>query len=43
VTDALHQAFMTLGVVTVLSSLLFRTLRVHDGDSVSRGELREAN
>lgn len=43
VTDALHHAFVTLGVVTVLSSLLFRTLRAHDGDSVSRGELREAN
>ena len=43
VTDALHHAFMTLGVVTVLSSLLFRTLHAHDGDSVSRGELREAN
>jgi EmrB/QacA subfamily drug resistance transporter len=43
VTDALHHAFMTLGVVTVLSSLLFRTLRANDGDNVSRGDLREAN
>jgi hypothetical protein len=37
VTSALHHAFITLGVVTVLSSLSFWTLRPHDGDSVSRG------
>jgi MFS family permease len=43
VSDALHHTFVTLGVVTVLSSLLFRTLRANDGDSVSRGDLREGN
>jgi len=43
VTDALHHAFLTLGVVTVLSSMLFRTLHAHDGDSVSRGEPGEAH
>jgi MFS family permease len=37
VTGALHQAFLTLGAVTVLSSLSFWTLRPGDGDSVSRG------
>jgi EmrB/QacA subfamily drug resistance transporter len=37
VTSALHHAFLTLGGITVLSSLGFWTLRPHDGDSVSRG------
>jgi EmrB/QacA subfamily drug resistance transporter len=37
VTGALHHAFLTLGVLTLLSSLSFRTLRPGDGDSVSRG------
>jgi hypothetical protein len=35
---ALHRAFLTLGAVTILSSMLFRTLGAHDGDSVSRGD-----
>ena len=39
VTSALHHAFITLGVVTLLSSLSFWTLRAGDGDSVSRGSL----
>jgi MFS family permease len=37
VTGALHDAFLTLGVLTMLSSLTFWTLRPGDGDSVSRG------
>jgi EmrB/QacA subfamily drug resistance transporter len=36
VSSALHYAFLTLGVVTLLSSLSFWTLRSGDGDSVSR-------
>jgi EmrB/QacA subfamily drug resistance transporter len=36
VTSALHFAFLTLGVVTALSSLSFWTLRRADGASVSR-------
>ncbi|MBT3068894.1 MFS transporter [Rhodoferax sp. U11-2br] len=38
VTSAIHHAFLTLGGLTLLSSLLFWTLRPNDGDSVSRGE-----
>ncbi|HEU4460355.1 MAG TPA: DHA2 family efflux MFS transporter permease subunit [Methylibium sp.] len=38
VANALHHAFVTLGAVTVLSSLSFWTLRRDDGASVSRGE-----
>ena len=37
VTDALHHAFLTLGGLTILSSLSFWTLRANDGESVSRG------
>jgi hypothetical protein len=37
VARALHYAFITMGVLTMLSSLSFRTLRPQDGDSVSRG------
>ncbi len=37
VTSALHHAFLTLGALTILSSLSFWTLKAHDGDSVSRG------
>ena len=37
VTGALHYAFLTLGVLTLLSSLSFWTLRADDGDSVSKG------
>ncbi|MFY9658505.1 MAG: DHA2 family efflux MFS transporter permease subunit [Methylocystis sp.] len=36
VTAALHQAFMTLGGLTIVSSLSFWTLRNNDGESVSR-------
>jgi EmrB/QacA subfamily drug resistance transporter len=38
VMGALHHAFLTLGAVTILSSLSFWTLRANDGDSVSRGQ-----
>jgi MFS family permease len=37
VMNALHHAFLTLGAVTILSSLSFWRLRPHDGDNVSRG------
>ncbi len=40
VTGALHHAFLTLGAVTILSSLAFWTLRANDGDSVSRGQVK---
>ena len=42
VTSALHYAFLTLGVLTALSSLSFWTLRADDGASVSRGALNDA-
>ena len=43
VTRALHHAFLTLGGLTLLSSLAFYTLRPQDGEkSVSRGSLRVA-
>jgi len=42
VSSALHHAFLTLGVLTMLSSLSFWTLRPEDGESVSRGALRNA-
>ena len=35
VTGALHYAFLTLGALTILSSLSFWTLRPNDGESVS--------
>jgi hypothetical protein len=31
-----HQAFMVLGVLTVLSTIVFRELKNNDGDSVSQ-------
>ena len=37
VTHALHYTFLTVGGLTVLSSLMFWTLRPGDGDNVSRG------
>lgn len=37
VTGALHHAFLTLGALTILSSLSFWTLRASDGESVTRG------
>ncbi len=41
VTTALHHAFLALGGLTILSSLSFWTLSLKDGESVSRGGLRE--
>jgi len=37
VTGALHHAFLTVGGLTILSSLSFWSLRPGDGESVSRG------
>jgi hypothetical protein len=37
VVPALHHAFVTLGVLTMLSSLSFWKLRRADGENVSRG------
>ena len=37
VTSALHHAFLTLGVMTLFSSLTFWSLRPEDGESVSKG------
>jgi MFS family permease len=37
VARALHAAFLTIAAMTLLSALFFRTLRRHDGESVSRG------
>jgi EmrB/QacA subfamily drug resistance transporter len=41
VTRALHYAFLTLGGLTVLSSLTFWTLRAEDGESISKARLHE--
>jgi EmrB/QacA subfamily drug resistance transporter len=38
VTGALHRTFLTVGGLTMLSSLSFWTLRPGDGDNVSRGK-----
>ena len=38
VTAALHRTFITVGVLTMVSSLAFRTLKPSDGDNVSRGK-----
>jgi EmrB/QacA subfamily drug resistance transporter len=38
VTSALHRTFLTVGGLTILSSLSFWTLRPDDGDNVSRGK-----
>ena len=42
VTNALHWTFLTVGGLTILSSLSFWTLRPHDGDNVSRGTQPDA-
>jgi hypothetical protein len=36
-TSALHHAFLTLAVLTILSSLTFWSLRKEDGESISKG------
>ena len=38
VTEALHRTFITVGALTILSSLSFWTLKSDDGDNVSRGK-----
>jgi len=42
VTNALHRTFLTVGGLTMLSSLSFWTLRPGDGDNVSRGKQPDA-
>jgi MFS family permease len=42
VTNALHYTFLTVGGLTILSSLSFWTLRPDDGDNVSRGKRLDA-
>ena len=41
-TSALHYAFLTLAVVTMLSSLTFWSLRKEDGESLSKGTASRA-
>ena len=41
VTNALHHTFLTVGCLTILSSLSFWTLRPDDGENVSRGKQTE--
>lgn len=41
--QALHYTFVLLGLLTLFSSLLFRTLRDDDGDNVSRPEMADAS
>jgi EmrB/QacA subfamily drug resistance transporter len=41
VISALHGAFLTLGILTMFSSLFFRLLHPRDGESVSRANLQE--
>jgi MFS family permease len=41
VTTALHYTFLTLGSLTMLSSVSFWSLHPRDGESVSRGRLAE--
>ena len=41
-TSALHYAFLTLAVVTLLSSLTFWSLRKEDGESLSKGTASRA-
>ena len=36
-TSALHYAFLTLAVMTILSSITFWSLRKSDGESISKG------
>jgi hypothetical protein len=35
----IHQAFVVLGAMTVLSAIIFSGLKSGDGDNVSRGEV----
>ncbi|MDQ2821929.1 MAG: DHA2 family efflux MFS transporter permease subunit [Pseudomonadota bacterium] len=38
VTNAIHHAFLTLSVVTMISAILFARLRREDGESISKGK-----
>jgi EmrB/QacA subfamily drug resistance transporter len=40
VTSALHHAFLTLALTTMVSSVVFWRLRRNDGESISRGKQR---
>ena len=42
VISALHHTFLTMGALTILSSLSFWTLRPDDGENVSKGAGGEA-
>ena len=42
VTNALHHAFLTLSVITIVSSLSFWKLRRDDGETVSKGTVKVA-
>jgi len=42
VTTAIHHAFLTLAVVTVVSAALFARLRREDGESISKGKAAAA-
>jgi len=42
VTTAIHHAFLTLAVVTVVSAVLFARLRREDGESISKGKAAAA-
>jgi len=39
VMTALHRTFLTIGVLTMVSSIAFWTLHPSDGDNVSRGKM----
>jgi MFS family permease len=42
VTTAIHHAFLTLALVTVVSAALFARLRREDGESISKGKAAAA-
>jgi EmrB/QacA subfamily drug resistance transporter len=42
VTNAIHHAFLTLAVVTMISAVLFSRLRREDGESISKGKAAAA-
>ena len=42
VTAALHHAFLIMGGLTILSGVSFLVLKSGDGDSVSRGTIKDA-
>ena len=42
VTNAIHHAFLTLSVVTMISAVLFARLRREDGESISKGKAAAA-